>query len=204
MQLEELEEVINNIFAAQGKTVPEKIVKVWCKEIASRGFYDQAIHQAEKEMMEEEDEKPTLPKLLATITKYNEQIKSANFKKIDCEWCNGLNYVYTTLFFAKNGKYLSDNYGIKCFHNADDSDCAKMILNPETNNRTETQNGYMLVFKDIVEKESYLEKVKLNGWCDLWVKDDLGNKETEVIEQAEEQVEETEEIIADEDVPDAF
>ena len=169
MQLEELEEVINNIFAAQGKTVSETIVKVWCKEIASRSFYDQAIHQAEKEMMEEEDEKPTLPKLLATITKYNEQIKSANFKKIDCEWCNGLNYVYTTLFFSKTGYYLSQSYAIKCYHNDTQDGYAKMILDEKNHNKTPTANGYMLVFKDIVELEAYLEKVKVNNWFDLWV-----------------------------------
>lgn len=198
MTYEELEEVIHNIFAAQGRTVSEKIVSVWVKEIFAKGFYEEAIKKAQTELMAEEEERITLPKLMAVITKYHIELKNATVKKIDCEWCNGLNYVYTTLFFAKNGKYLSDNYGIKCFHNTDDSNCAKMILNPETNNRTETQNGYMLVFKDIVEKESYLEKVKLNGWCDLWVKEDLGNKETEIIEETEE------EIIADEDVPDAF
>lgn len=38
----------------------------------------------------------------------------------------------------------------------------------------------------------------MDGACDLWVKEDLGNKETEIIEETEE------EIIADEDVPDAF
>lgn len=195
MQLEELETVIENIFAAQGRSVPEKITKVWAREISLRGFFDQAIKQAEKELMEEDEERPTLPKVLAVMYKYQEKIRSANFKRVECEWCNGLNYVYSTLFFEKNGKYVSDNYGIKCFHNTDNNNCAKMVLNPETNNRTETANGYALIFKDIVEREAYLEKVKLNGWCDLWVKEDYGNKETEVIDD---------EVIADEDVPEVF
>ena len=168
--MEELETVIDNIFAAQGRTVPEKISKVWAREISSKGFFDQAIKQAETELMEEDEEKPTLPKVLAVMYK-------------------------STLFFEKNGKYVSDNYGLKCFHNTDNNNCAKMVLNPETNNRTETANGYALIFRDIVEREAYLEKVKLNGWCDLWVKEDFGNKETEVIDD---------EIIADEDVPEVF
>ena len=193
MQLEELETVIENIFAAQGRTVSEKITKVWAREIGSKGFFDQAIKQAETELMEEDDEKPTLPKVLAVIQKYNNKIKSANFKKIECEWCNGLNYVYSTLFFEKNGKYVSDNYGLKCFHNTNSDNCARMNLDPANNNRTETANGYILIFRDIVEREAYLEKVKLNGWCDLWVKEDLGNKETEVVEETE--------VINDDEVP---
>ena len=42
MTYEELEEVIHNIFAAQGRTVSEKIVSVWVKEIFAKGFYDEA------------------------------------------------------------------------------------------------------------------------------------------------------------------
>lgn len=197
MEMEELETVIDNIFAAQGRTVSEKIAKVWAREIGTKGFFDQAIREAEKELMEEEEERLTLPKVLAVMYQHNKKIKSANFTQIECDWCGGLNYVYSTLFFEKNGKYVSDNYALKCFHNDANNNCAKMVLNPEENNKTETANGYVLVFKDIVEREAYLEKVKLNGWCDLWVKEDLGNKQTEVIEQ-------TDEIIADEDVPEVF
>lgn len=198
MQLEELETVIDNIFAAQGRTVSEKISKVWAREISSKGFFDQAIKEAEKELMEEDDERPTLPKVLAVMYKYQEKIRSVNFKRIECELCNGLGYVYNTLFFKKNGEYDDYIFALKCYHNNnDDNKCAKVVFNKETNHKTEVRGGYVLVFKDIVEQEAYLEKVKQNGWCDLWVKEDLGNKETEVIE-------ETEEIIADEDVPEVF
>lgn len=190
MTMEELEAVIDNIFAAQGRTVSEKISKVWAREIGMKGFFDQAIREAEVELMEEMDDRPTLPKVLAVMYEKNNKIKSANFKRIECEWCNGLNYVYTTIFFEKNGKYLNQNTALKCFHNTDSVNCAKMVLDPETNNRTETARGYALVFKDVIEKEKYLDMVEKNNWCDLWVKDDLGNKETEVI--------------ADEDVPDIF
>ena len=38
-----------------------------------------------------------------------------------------------------------------------------------------TEQGGLVSLKDIAEREAYLEKVKLNGWCDLWVKEDFGN-----------------------------
>lgn len=169
MTLEELEEVITNIFAAQGKTVSDKIVKVWCKEIASKSFYDEAIRKAEQELMTDDNEKPTLPKVLEVIYKYHNEIKASNFKKFECDYCNGLNYVYTTLFFSKTGYYLSQSYAIKCYHNDIQDGYAKMILDEKNHNKTPTANGYMLVFKDIVELEAYLEKVKANNWFDLWV-----------------------------------
>ena len=50
MEMEELETVIDNIFAAQGRTVSEKIAKVWAREIGTKGFFDQAIKEAEKEL----------------------------------------------------------------------------------------------------------------------------------------------------------
>jgi len=193
MTMEELETVIENIFAAQGRSISEKICKVWAKEISLKGFFDQAIREAEVELMEEMDDKPTLPKVLAVMYEKHNKIKSDNFKRIECEWCNGLNYTYATISFEKNGKYLNQNTALKCFHNTDSNKCAKMILSPETNNRTETLNGYVLVFRDIVERQEYLDKVEKNNWCDLWVKEDLGNKETEVVEETE--------VINDEDVP---
>lgn len=164
MIYEDLEIVVSNIFLARGRNVSEKVVGMWAKEIATRGLHDLAIKEAEKELIEDDETDLTLPKVLAIMYKHNEKYRP-KIQRIACEYCNGLNYVYSTLFFEKNGKYVSDNYGLKCFHNTDNNNCAKMVLNPETNNKTETANGYALIFRDIVEREAYLEKVKLNGWC---------------------------------------
>lgn len=78
--------------------------------------------------------------------------------------------VYCTLFFDKDGNYDDYTYALKCHHNDKDDKVVKMVLNKETNNKTEIKDGYVLVFKDICEQEEYLEKVKANGWKDLWVK----------------------------------
>lgn len=169
MTYEELEEVIHNIFAAQGRTVSEKIVSVWVKEIFAKGFYDEAIKKAQTELMAEEEERITLPKLMAVITKYHIELKNATVKKIDCKYCKGLDYVYTNIFFENTGKFRSLNYAIKCFHNENSDNCAKMVLNEETHNKTMCQNGYMLVFKDMQERDEYMKMVDRNDGYDLWV-----------------------------------
>lgn len=183
MTYEALEEIINNVFASQGRTCPEKIIKVWVKEIIARGFLDEAIVKAGQELMEEEEERLTLPKIMRIIRKYDTEIKQGSpFEKIKCKYCNGLNYNYTNIFFSKNGKYVSQNYAVKCFHNTNADTCAKMVLNEETLNKTESEHGYFLVFKSEEEREEYLKKVMENNGCDLWVKDNLGSKETEVVD----------------------
>lgn len=169
MTYEELEEVINNIFAAQGRSVSAKILSVWVKEIMSKPFYDEAIKKAEEELMADEEERLTLPKLMAVISKYNAELRGASKKRIDCDYCKGLNYVYTNIFFEKTGKFRSLNYAIKCFHNDNNDDCAKMVLNEETHNKTMCQNGYMLVFKDMQERDEYMKMVDRNDGYDLWV-----------------------------------
>lgn len=169
MIYEELEEVINNIFAAQGRTVSEKIVNVWVKEIFSKDFYDEAIKKAEQELMANEEEKLTLPKVMNVIYKYNNELKNSKYKKIDCKYCKGLNYVYTNIFFEKTGKFSSLNYAIKCFHNENFDNCAKMVLNEGNHNKTICQNGYMLVFKDMEERNEYMKRVYKNKGYDLWV-----------------------------------
>ena len=169
MTYEELEEVINNIFAAQGRSISEKILSVWVKEIMAKCFYDEAIKKAEEELMGQEEERLTLPKVMDVIYKYNNEIKNASRKKTECEYCKGLNYVYTNIFFEKTGKYKSSNYAIKCFHNDNKDNCAKMVFNEENHNKTETANGYMLVFKSAEERDEYLKMVDRNDGYDLWV-----------------------------------
>lgn len=169
MTYEELEDVINNIYASQGKVVQDKIIKVWCKEIAAKSFYDDAIHKAEEELMSEELERITLPKLLSVMYKHNNAIKNSMITREKCEYCKGLNYVYTNLYFSKGGKFLSLNYAIKCYHNNNKDNCAKMVFNEEIYNKTQTANGYMLVFKDEASRMSYLNKVLDNGGYDLGV-----------------------------------
>lgn len=210
MIYDEIQEMIKNVFAARAKNISDKVVSVWAREISSRGFVDLALRETEKELMEDDETDLTLPRMLAIIYRNNEKYKP-KIKKIECEYCNGIGYVYSTLFFDKNGEYSDYRYGLKCYHNNNNDKCAKMVLNKETNNKTEINGGYVLVFKDISEREEYLEKVKQNEWKDLWVEKPKGDlqpynpypmgegdtyvKPVVVVEKVEE------DVIPDEDVP---
>ena len=169
MIYEELEELLSNIFLARGKNMSDKVIKMWTKEILTRNLTDLAIKDAERELIEDDETDLTLPKVLAVMYRHNKKYIPKVERK-ECKYCLGLNYVYNTLFFDKNGKYDDYRYALKCYHNNNDDKCAKMVLNEETYNRTEIKDGYVLVFTDITEEEKYLEKVRANNWNDLWVK----------------------------------
>lgn len=169
MIYEELEELLSNIFLARGKNVSDKVIKMWTKEILTRNLTDLAIKDAERELIEDDETDLTLPKVLAIMYRHNKKYLP-KVEKQECKYCLGLNYVYNTLFFDKNGKYDDYRYALKCYHNDNEDKCAKMVLNEETHNRTEIKDGYVLVFTDITEEEKYLERVRANNWNDLWVK----------------------------------
>lgn len=173
MIYEELEELLSNIFLARGKNVSDKVIKMWTKEILTRNLTDLAIKDTERELIEDDETDLTLPKVLKVMYRHNKKY-APKFEKIECNYCNGTGYTLNTLFFKKNGEYDDYRFCLKCHHNNNEDKCLKMVLNEETHNRTEINNGlqdgYILVFKDIVEEEEYLEKVRVNNWNDLWVK----------------------------------
>lgn len=203
MIYDEIQEMIKNIFAARAKNVSDKVVNIWAKEISMRNFTDLGLKDAEKELMEDDETDLTLPKVLAIIYKNNNKYLP-KFEKKECEYCNGLNYVYNTLFFTKEGVYEASIYGLKCYHNNDNVKYTKMVLNEETHNKTEIRNGYVLVFKNILEKEEYLKKVEENNWYDLWVKQETPKGElVPFYPPKEEELVEENSVIPDpeEDVP---
>ena len=174
MIYEELETMVSNIFASRAKNASKTIISVWAKEIALKGFYDKALMETEKTFMEDDEIPLTLARVISVAEEINERVKNASFKKIDCDYCKGKGLAYSTIFFENNGQYLSQNYAMRCYHNVETNlDMAKMNLNEETHNRTECGTaGYILVFKDVVERDEYLDKVIKNGWKDLWVQEE--------------------------------
>ena len=156
MIYEEIEEAIKNIFLARGRSISDKVVGMWTKEISTRSLTDLAIKDAEKELVNDDETDLTLPKVLAIMYRHNEKYRP-KVKKIQCEYCEGKGYVYNTLFFNKNGEYDDYTYALKCYHNHNEDACARMNLNEEVHNKTDIKDGYVLVFKSIKEKEEYLK-----------------------------------------------
>lgn len=170
MIYEELEEVINNIFASRAKSIQPKTVSVWAKEISSRGFYDQTIKEVEKTLMEDDEIPLTLARFINLAKEFDNRHKSLTNAKIKCDYCGGGGIAGLTLFFANSGKYLSQNYALRCHHNENEkTGILKMDFNEEINNRTVSSNGYFLVFKYVLDRDEYIKKVFQNKGYDLWV-----------------------------------
>jgi len=157
---------IGRVFASRGKNPTKVIEETWISELLDLNMSVDALKKATTEFVRNEEYNLLLPVFIKLI-------QSCTQKKIivnkDCVYCEGRNYVYNTLFFEKNGEYVAQNHAVKCYHNDNSDDCAKMVLNEKENNKTEVKGGYILVFKNTEERDDYLSKVELNNWKDLWI-----------------------------------
>ena len=177
---EEIEEMLNQVFASRLKNVSPKHLAVWVNEIARKNYTKNALEKCSEEYLDDESLELNLPTMLKTLNKYN--VVKATKGLFSCKYCEGRGYVYNNLKFANNGDFLSHNYALVCYCNNNNTDMLKFQLNEETNNKTLCKDGYFLVFKDVVEYWNYLDKVYANNGKDLWVKE---VENGEVVEESE-------------------
>ena len=157
---------VGRVFASRGKSPTKVIEETWISELLDLNMSADALKKATTEFVRNEEYNLLLPVFIKLIQNCSE--KKIIVKK-DCPYCEGRNYVYNTIFFEKNGNYVAQDYAVKCYHNDNSDNTAKMVVNENEHNKTEIKGGYLLVFKNIPEKENYLKKVELNRWKDLWV-----------------------------------
>lgn len=170
MTSEEIEENLNRIFASRLKTVSKNNLQIWVNEIAKQDLYDESITIGTNQIINDDNIALTLPAVLSIFREHNSKIRSKLPKpEINCKYCKGLNWVYTTILFKNDGRLVNMNYALRCYHNEKQSNNAKMILNEETNNKTPYKDGYFLIFEDVWKRNEYFEKVIANGRYDLWV-----------------------------------
>ena len=170
MMPDEIEENLNRIFASRLKTVSKTNLQIWVNEIAKYGFYDEAITVGTNQIINDESVALTLPAVMGIFKEEHRKIKSKLPKpEKNCKYCKGLNWVYATMLFKNDGRFVNINYALRCYHNNRETNDAQMILNEEIKNKTPYRDGYFLIFKNVVERDEYFEKVISNGKYDLWV-----------------------------------
>lgn len=154
---------VEKIFASRVKPVSEKIVELWITEIIARGFQDEAIEKATQKFIESEEYNLSLPVFLRLIKENNAQRIQHN---VECVFCEGRGTVGATLAFELDGTLMDYTFILNCYCNKDGK-LTQMIHNPKTFNKTMGNNKYFRVFKDICEREKYLQKVCRNGYKDI-------------------------------------
>lgn len=168
IRYEEIENMLNQLFASRLKNVAPKHLAVWVNEIASKNYTKEALDKCSEEYLNDETLELNLPTVLKTLNKYNTTKAETGF--FSCKYCGGKGLVYNNLKFANNGDFLSSNYALACYCNKTNTDMLKFNLDEENNNKTFYKDGYYLVFKDVFSYWGYLDKVCANNKKDLWVK----------------------------------
>lgn len=149
---------LEKIFASRCKPVSEKSLIIWITEILNAKFSNEAIEKATADFLDDDELSLSLANFKRIVKNYESPTTE---KKQFCPYCDGKGYVLGVKF-GKDGKVVDEvdtvlncvcgnrHFSNVLFMNEDNSNYHKTIVN----------DGYFLVFKDIVEKEKYLKGLK--------------------------------------------
>lgn len=162
LSVEEIIRFVKNIHIAKDRKLQEDSLPLWVREINNTKTDSVALNKAELEII-----RNNVPLKIYDVC---EVIKSCSKLPelpplTKCEYCGGKRYMYSNLYFNKEGVFLSDNYAIACICNPKPN-TTQMQLNDD-NNKTETVNGYFRCFGNPLEQHKYLQKVLKNKGRDI-------------------------------------
>lgn len=165
LSTKEILKFLKNIYFAKDRKFDDSFLPMWVREITTLGASVADLHNAEIEIIRENV--PLVVSEVCDVIRENIKRPMLEYKKIDCPYCKGRGHL-EGLKFEKNGKYTGYTALVNCCcGNKPMADVMVMKEDNSNNHRTETKDGYFLVFPSVVEKFAYLDKVYANGNYDL-------------------------------------
>lgn len=165
---DEIVQFLKNIYFAKDKRLENDRLSMWVRELNSiNGINAQVLLNAEKIIIRENVGLEVLKVCDVIREQINLNKPKLVFKKVKCPYCEGRGWV-EGLKFEKNGKYTGYRVALNCCcGNKPTINMAVMREDLSNLHRTETRDGYVLVFPSIVEEFDYLDKVYANGNWDI-------------------------------------
>lgn len=160
--IENIKSKIEKIFASRCKAISPKSLDIWVNDIVLLNYPLYIIDKVVEEYMNDDEIVLTLPNLKKML--YKHKNNKIIYKKTFCPYCNGTGYVFAVKFNSNNEliNCIDTALGCVCGNNRDNS-ILKMDENPQKYHKTILKNGdYYLVFKDIIEKSTYLANINKN------------------------------------------
>lgn len=156
-----IENFLTNIFGSRAKEVNPKYISLWVREILIRQPDTEILEKVQERIVGDDE----IPLTVATVCKIIEQeIHNKTMKAIsqnkNCPYCNGTGIATIIAKFSNTGKFVSDNVALKCHCSTSKQKLLQMNYDPQTNNRTDTDGGYYLVFETVVQRDKYLAELR--------------------------------------------
>lgn len=163
----EIKQFLGNIFYAKGKRFDDSFLAMWAREINETKASAIDLHNAEKVIIREGVKLEVVDVCGVIKEQINLNKPKLVYKKVKCPYCEGRGWV-EGLKFEKNGKYTGYRVALNCCcGNKPTVNMAVMKEDLSNLHKTETRDGYVLVFPSIVEEFAYLDKVYANDNWDI-------------------------------------
>lgn len=165
---DEIVQFLKNIYFAKDKRLENDRLPMWVRELNSiNGINAQVLLNAEKIIIRENVGLEVLEVCDVIREQINLNKPRLVFKKVKCPYCEGRGWV-EGLKFEKNGKYTGYVVALNCCcGQKPQTNMMTMKEDVSRNHKTDTKDGYYLVFPSIVEKFEYLDKVYANDNWDI-------------------------------------
>ena len=170
---EQVEEILNNIFASRLKTVSSKNIGIWTREISYKQYSFDVLKKSEKYIIDNDDVVLTIASVCRIMNDYRRELTPKLPEPKDvyiCPFCENSGLAHYILRFDSNGFFVSDNYALKCVCTRSNKNLnIVQFTKGEFNNKTETKNGYFKVFDNYVKWDFYKRQVEKNKNNDVKV-----------------------------------
>ena len=159
---EAITKFVKSLYFIRDKKLNEEFLPIWIREISIRQPDITILNQIQSKVINDE----TIPLNVSSICKQIESIKkeltikALSYDSKKCPFCHGTGIASITAKFSKEGKLINTNTALKCCCSQSKQDFLQMNHDPQTNNRTETDNGYSLVFETVGQRDKYLAETK--------------------------------------------
>lgn len=165
--VDEITMFVRNIHIAKDKYLNEDSLPMWIREIINTKADIGTLQKAEIKVIRD-----NIPLVVTEICDViREQINlnkpRLEYRKVKCPYCEGRGWV-EGLKFETNGKYTGYIYAISCCCGSKPiADSVVMKEDLSNNHKTDVKDGYYLVFPNVADKFSYLDKVYANDNWDI-------------------------------------
>lgn len=158
---QEIIKFIKSLYFIRDKRLNEEFLPIWIREISIRQPDIAMLKQVQNQLINDDTIQLTITSICKLIDQLKREItiNALTYNSQNCPYCHGTGIATITAKFDNAGKFIGTNTALKCRCSQSKQNFLQMTDNAATNNKTQTDGGYYLVFETVVQRDEYLKNL---------------------------------------------